>query len=64
MTAQRQPNGDYVFLGQVIKLHPEVPVNKLGRYTVEGVPFVQLSLAREYVTALAKHDLQELDPLV
>lgn len=64
MTAQRQADGSHVYRGQRIQLNPGTRPGKLGRYSVDGVPFCQLATAREYIDVLAKHDLQELDPLI
>lgn len=64
MTAKRQTDGSYVYRGQRIVPNPNIRPGKLGRYSVDGVPFAQLETARDYIDVLAKHDLQELDPLV
>lgn len=59
MTAKRQPDGGYLYRGVRIVMHPKVPPNKLGRYSVEGVLFTQLETARAHVDMLAKPDTQE-----
>lgn len=61
MNLKRQDNGDYSYRGQVIQLNDKTRPGKLGRYSVEGVPFSQLSNAREYVDVLARKNLLTLD---
>lgn len=64
MTAKRQPDGSVTYRGQTIRRNDSVNPGRLGRYSVEGVPFTQLATAREYVDVLAKNDLIDRDPLI
>lgn len=64
MTAKRQPDGSYAYRGKRIMPNPNIRPGKLGRYSVDGVPFSQLETARDYVDTLSRLDLLELDPLV
>lgn len=64
MTAKRLPNGDTIYRGCVIQLNPRTNPGKLGRYSVDGVPFSQLATAKEYVDVLAKQKLIDLDELI
>lgn len=64
MTAQRLPNGDTLYRGCVIRLNPRTNPGKLGRYSVDGVPFSQKCHAREYVDVLAKQKLIERDETI
>lgn len=64
MTARRLPNGDTLYRGCVIQLNPRTNPGKLGRYSVDGVPFSQLATAKEYVDVLAKQKLIDLDELI
>lgn len=64
MTARRLPNGDTLYRGCVIQLNPRINPGKLGRYSVDGVPFSQLATAKEYIDVLAKQKLIDLDELI
>lgn len=64
MTAKRLANGDTLYRGCVIQLNPRTNPGKLGRYSVDGVPFSQLATAKEYVDVLAKQKLIDLDELI
>lgn len=64
MTAKRLPNGDTLYRGCVIQLNPRTSPGKLGRYSVDGVPFSQLATAKEYIDVLAKQKLIDLDELI
>lgn len=64
MTARRLPNGDTLYRGCVIQLNPRTNPGKLGRYSVDGVPFSQLATAKEYIDVLAKQKLIERDETI
>ena len=64
MTAIRQPDGATIYRGQRIQLNPGTRPGKLGRYSVEGVPFSQLATAKEYIDVLAKQNLIDLDECI
>lgn len=64
MSAKRQANGDYLYRGQCIQLNDKTPPGKLGRYSVEGIPFAQLNNAREYIDVLCCKNLQTLDECI
>ncbi|MBO6277668.1 MAG: hypothetical protein J6N20_09590 [Pseudomonas sp.] len=64
MTAQRLPNGDTLYRVCVIQLNPRTNPGKLGRYSVDGVPFSQLATAKEYIDVLAKQKLIERDTCI
>lgn len=49
MTAKRQPDGSVTYRGQVIRRNDSVNPGRLGRYSVEGVPFTQLNHARAWI---------------
>lgn len=64
MSAKRLPNGDTLYRGCVIQLNPRTNPGKLGRYSVDGIPFSQLNTAKEYVDVLAKQNLIDLDACI
>lgn len=64
MSAKRLPNGDTLYRGCVIQLNPRTNPGKLGRYSVDGLPFSQLATAKEYVDVLAKQKLIERGELI
>lgn len=64
MTAKRQADGSTLYRGQRIQLNTGTRPGKLGRYSVDGVPFCQLAPAKEYIDILAKHELLERDELI
>lgn len=64
MTAKRQADGSTLYRGQRIQLNPGTRPGKLGRYSVEGVPFSQLNTARDYIDVLAKRKLLERDECI
>lgn len=64
MSAKRQANGDYLYRGQCIQLNDKTAPGKLGRYSVEGIPFSQLNNAKEYIDVLCRKNLQTLDEVI
>ena len=58
MSAKRLPNGDTLYRGCVIQLNPRTNPGKLGRYSVDGIPFAQLNTAK----AAIDQRLQETTP--
>lgn len=62
--SQRDPDGAVVYRGLRIVTNPNIRAGKLGRYSVEGVPFAQLVTAKEHVDRLHRFDLVDRDELV